>query len=128
MSHSAAVFGGEPKAASDGFGDRREIIVEAAAGEWVEYDRGSYYKTLFSDETNGIKVALYKMEKGVQGAPHNHSDCIEQVFVVSGRMNIGHATLTAGDFLIRQPLVDHQSVAEEETILYAVFSLPRDKL
>ncbi len=94
-------------------------------GEWVQLPvPGASVKLLSMDQERGYAVVMGKLEAGASYPPHTHIHA-EQVFVLSGDLNIGQQRMEAGDFHQADAGTTHDvNYSETGCTILAVISLP----
>ncbi len=66
--------------------------------------------------TGGYQLALVRWEPGTQAPPHSHEDG-EDLFVLSGELQVNGRALPAGSWLRLGRGVRHQSYAEQSALI-----------
>lgn len=95
------------------------------AGEWQQLPvPGASVKLLSMDQERGYAVVMGKLEAGASYPPHTHIHA-EQVFVLSGDLNIGKQRMEAGDFHQADAGTTHDvNYSETGCTILAVISIP----
>jgi quercetin dioxygenase-like cupin family protein len=99
-----------------------ETVVEAAEGDWVSQRPTSAMRVIYKDDERGVAAYLIRMSEGDYSPPHSHSDSVEQLYIIEGRLNIGERVLAKGDYLVRLPRVDHAATTDCETLVFTIFT------
>src|SRR5437879_3934727 len=84
--------------------------------------KGIFNKVLFSDPVTGALMELAKVEKGAEFPEHYHTT-VQTLFLISGRLRSGDATIKSGTFNIIPAGQQHGPfIGEEEAIQLKYFS------
>ncbi|HUU73996.1 MAG TPA: cupin domain-containing protein [Burkholderiales bacterium] len=101
----------------------RFVNVESVPWQKSRYD-GIETKTLLVDKSSGLLTMLMKMAPGAQLPDHEHVD-IEQSWILSGSLDCGEGSCTAGNFVWRPAGSRHDAWAGPDgVLLLGMFQLP----
>jgi len=99
------------------------LVKHAADLEWTPagYD-GADRAVLRLSRANG-RTALVRLKAGSHGPRHRHG-AGEDVYVISGKILLGGATLTAGDYSYTEAGEEHDLMALEDSVIYVSSEKP----
>jgi anti-sigma factor ChrR (cupin superfamily) len=100
-------------------------FVDIAALPWEKtVYPGVEAKTLLIDKSSGLLTVLLKMAPGAKLPDHEHV-LIEQTYLLSGTLECGEGTVTAGNFVWRPAGSRHEAWAGPEgNLSIAMFQIP----
>ena len=100
-------------------------FVDVAALPWEKtLFPGVEAKTLLIDRDSGLLTVLLKMAPGAKLPDHEHV-LIEQTYLLSGTLECGEGTVTAGNFVWRPAGSRHEAWAGPEgNLSIAMFQIP----
>jgi len=117
LTPKAINHGGLPPLAS------RFVDVAALPWEKTSYP-GIEAKTLLIDKSSGLLTVLLRMAPGSKLPDHEHV-LIEQTYLLSGTLECGEGTVTAGNFVWRPAGSRHEAWAGPEgNLSIAMFQIP----
>jgi anti-sigma factor ChrR (cupin superfamily) len=99
---------------------KRMLMVRAGEGEWDQFAKGVYRKTLFEDRDRGTTTSLIKIQPGAYIPSHQHGG-IEECIVLEGDVYSDMGTFTAGDYLcMPEGSVHEQLFSAQGALLFIV--------
>lgn len=97
------------------------LTIETAAMPWQPAGMiGFWKKTLRDDLVAGRSTSLVRIDPGGASPLHSHPTR-EQVFVIEGAFADQTRTYFPGDFVVREPGVEHTATSETGALLLVVF-------
>lgn len=98
--------------------DMADIHVRAEEQPWLPIDPAgkAFVKPLWTSPDSGGWAVLYRWKSGFEAPAHKHLGAIH-VYVVSGKLQVRGAQLSAGDYVYEPNGVIHEkTVALEDTV------------
>jgi len=78
--------------------DQLADIIVRSSDPWIEQEKDkAWMKVLWTGEESGRWAALFRWKKGYVAAPHKHLSAAH-TYILSGKLQVRHGTLNAGDY------------------------------
>jgi anti-sigma factor ChrR (cupin superfamily) len=78
--------------------DQLADLIVRADEPWIEQEKDkAWMKVLWTGEESGRWAALFRWKKGYVAAPHKHLSAAH-TFILSGKLQVRHGILSAGDY------------------------------
>jgi anti-sigma factor ChrR (cupin superfamily) len=78
--------------------DQLADIIVRQAEPWIEQQKDmAWMKVLWTGEESGRWAALFRWKKGYVAAPHKHLSAAH-TYILSGKLQVRHGVLNAGDY------------------------------
>ena len=98
--------------------------IDVAALDWqATSSPGIDVKVLYSDESRGLKTALFRWAPGSELVFHEHMD-IEQTYILEGSLVDDEGEATAGSFVWRPKGSSHVARSPHGALMLAIFLEP----
>lgn len=94
------------------------MLVKRSQGrEWIPTDYPGVERALFRNNEAGGRSSFVRLKEGSRFPAHTHEGT-EEVVVISGRVRLGDAELSEGDYLFTSPGEEHDVVALTDTVIF----------
>ena len=98
--------------------------IDVAALDWQPTSSpGIEVKVLYSDDSRGLKTALFRWAPGSELEVHEHMD-IEQTYILEGSLVDDEGEATAGNFVWRPKGSRHVARSPHGALMLAIFLEP----
>lgn len=99
------------------------VILRSAELEWQPFAPGVDYKTIHSNTDRRYNTMLVRMSPGARYTAHRHVD-VEEVFMISGDMNVAGVIMRAGDYCRGEADSLHGETSSEAGCVMLVMASP----
>lgn len=94
------------------------MLVKRTQGrEWIPTDHPGVERALFRNNESGGRSSFVRLKEGSRFPAHTHEGT-EEVVVITGRVRLGDAELSEGDYLFTFPGEEHDVVAVTDTVIF----------
>lgn len=93
------------------------LIVKASERNWQPTGHPGIERSLFRNNEAGGRSSVVRLAAGSRFPRHTHHGT-EEVMVLAGKVSIGGAELSEGDYLFTEPGEEHEVLALSDAVIF----------
>lgn len=93
------------------------LIVRASERNWQPTGHPGIERSLYRNNESGGRSSVVRLAAGSRFPRHTHHGT-EEVVVLAGKVSIGGAELSEGDYLFTEPGEEHDVVALSDAVIF----------